>query len=59
MASICSLYRILNVRPVCPTYLSEYSLHFIWLYMSIVPSFGYRWFCIVLVVWNAILMLVF
>jgi hypothetical protein len=64
MAWICSLYRTLNIRPVCVKYLSGYTLHFnwytpLWLYVSVVPSLGFRWFCIVLVVLNAILMLVF
>jgi hypothetical protein len=63
-AWICSLYRILNARPVCPTYLSGHSLHFywctpFWLYMCIGPPLGFRWFRIVLVVLNVILMLVF
>jgi hypothetical protein len=61
---ICSLYRTLNVRPVCPTYLSRYSLHFNWytplrLYASFVLSLRFRWFRSALVVLNAILMLVF
>jgi hypothetical protein len=64
MAWICFLYRTSNVRPVCPTYLSEHLLHFnwytlLWFYVSIVTSLGFRWFHIVLVVLNAILILVF
>jgi hypothetical protein len=61
---ICSLYRILNVHPLCPMHLSEYSLNFnwytpLWLYISIVPSLGFRLFGIVLVALYAIFMLVF
>jgi hypothetical protein len=44
MAWICSLYRSLNVRPVCPMYLSGHSLHFSWYtlpfwYMSVIWFF--------------------
>jgi hypothetical protein len=59
MAWICSLYWPLNVCPICPTYLSGHSLHFswytpLWLCMSLNCSQGFRWFFIVLIVWNAI-----
>jgi hypothetical protein len=30
MAWICSLYRTLNVRPICPTYFNGHSLHINW-----------------------------
>jgi hypothetical protein len=47
-----SLYRILNVRPVCHMYLSGHLLSFnwyspLWLYLSIVPSwFKIESYCI-------------
>jgi hypothetical protein len=61
---VCSSYRVFNVRPVCPMYLSGHSLHFnwyipLWLYVSVVSSLGFRWFCIALIDLNAIPMLVF
>jgi hypothetical protein len=64
IAWVCTSYRALNIYPVSPTYLSGYSLQFnwytpLWLYVSIIPSLCFRWFRIVLVVLNAILMLVF
>jgi hypothetical protein len=57
MAWICSLYRILDVSPLCSTFLNGYS--FTWytpltLYMSFIYSFGFEWVSIVLVVLKAI-----
>jgi hypothetical protein len=58
------LYRILNVRRICSTYLSGHALHFnwhtlLWLFVTVVPSLGFMWFLMVLVVLNAIFMLMF
>jgi hypothetical protein len=63
MVWICSLCWILNVCPACPMYLSGHLLHFNWctplsLYV-LFPRLGFRWFYIVLVILNVILMLVF
>jgi hypothetical protein len=61
---ICSLYLVLNVRPVCPIYLRGHSLHAIWytplqLYMSVIFSLAFTCCFIVLLVLNATFMVVF
>jgi hypothetical protein len=58
MAWICSLYRGLNVLPVCLMYLSEHSLFYL-VYSTLIIYVSYlfswlRWFFIVLVVVKAI-----
>jgi hypothetical protein len=58
MSWICSLYLLLNVRPLCPMYFSVQSRRFIWwmpllLYLS-VCAWGFNIFCIVFCVRKAI-----
>jgi hypothetical protein len=59
IACVCSLYLILNVRPVCPIYFNEQSIHLIWYTpLSSYSSrcgWGFTRFCIVFLVWNVIL----
>jgi hypothetical protein len=38
---MCSLYLVLNVRPVCPIYFNGQSIHFIWY----TPLFSYSSRC--------------
>jgi hypothetical protein len=57
ISCMCSLYLVLNVLPVYPTYFSGQSMHFIWqmpllLYLSICGC-GLNIFCIVFRVRNA------
>jgi hypothetical protein len=64
IAYTCSLYLVLKFLPVCPIYLSWYSLHFIWyipflLYLSVFCFLSWRWFCFVFLVLYAILIFVF
>jgi hypothetical protein len=49
MAFMCSLYRTLNVRPVCPIYLCRHSLHCsrhipLWWYLPLGSPLGFKWF---------------
>jgi hypothetical protein len=64
IACMCSLYHVLKFLPVWPMYFSWQLLHFIWyiplwLYLSVMCFFGWRWFCIVFFVLYAIRMSVF
>jgi hypothetical protein len=62
MSLICSLYLVLNYRPVCPMYFVRQLMHFIWYtplfsYLS-VYVYGFNMFCMVFFVFNAILICV-
>lgn len=59
---MCLLYRTLNVRPVSPMYLRGDLWHFnlqnpLWLYATFFP--GFRWFLVLLVVFDDIFIFVF
>jgi hypothetical protein len=63
MSLICSLYLVLNGRPVCPIYFIEQLMHFNWhtpffSYLS-VCVYGFNMFCTVFFVLNAIFICVF
>jgi hypothetical protein len=58
MSLICSLYLVLNGRPVCPMYFIGQLMHFIWYtpflsYLSLCV-YGFNMFCMVFFVLNAI-----
>jgi hypothetical protein len=59
---MCSLYLVLNVRPVCPIYFNGQSIHFIWCTPLVSYSSycrrGFTKFCMVFFVRNAILIFV-
>jgi hypothetical protein len=64
IAWMCSLYLVLNVLPVWPTYFNGQSRHFIWyipllLYLSVCVVLCFNMSLIVFFVWNTTLIYVF